>query len=133
VKITSVKAAERFDNTKFSNEVVDGRALSIYAAYTCPQCGVRIGFQKDNFERALRQDRTNLTPGVARCFDEFAREYLRNLRDYLDWICPSCGLATRVYIQYWAGGKHGDHGIDLIAVIETPIPSPTIEVESVKS
>jgi predicted RNA-binding Zn-ribbon protein involved in translation (DUF1610 family) len=73
MKITNVKAAERFDNVKSDNVTLDGMARSINTIYTCPQCGELIGFQKRNFEKADRQRHTNLSPEVARCFDEFAR------------------------------------------------------------
>ena len=124
MKITCVKAADRFDNTEFSSEVVDGVALSIYTAYTCPQCGVRIGFQKSDFERHTRQHYSNVAPETGRCFDEFAREHLSDVREYLDWVCPRCELPTRVYFQLWAGGRHGDHGISLRTVLEVTPASP---------
>src|SRR5689334_11584307 len=106
MKITSVKAEERFDNTEFSNEVVDGKALSIYSCYTCPYCATRIRFQKHDFESSARQRHSNLHPAVAASFDEFARQHLSSLDDFLDWVCSSCGLAARVYARFWAGGKH---------------------------
>ncbi len=127
VKIASVKATERFDNTEFSNQIVDGTALSVYAAYTCPSCEERIGFQKRNFEDAANQNRTNLAPDMAKRFDEFARQHLAGKDHYLDWVCPSCGLSVRVYLQVWAGGRHGDSGVNLVTVIEAPPqPVPTI-------
>ena len=127
MKITSVKAGERFDNTEFSNEIVDGRALSIYTAYTCPHCTAQIGFQKQDFESGARQRHSNLQPEVARSFDEFAQEHLSDLHDFLDWVCPKCRLAARVYVRYWSGGKHGDHGVILMSVIETTPPNKSPE------
>lgn len=133
MKIISVKAAERFDNTEFSNEVVDGRALSIYSAYTCPRCATHVGFQKRDFESGARQHRSNLQPEVARSFDEFAQRHLSDLRDFLDWVCPKCGLAARVYVRFWAGGKHGDHGVILISVIETAPPDNLLRATTTAS
>ena len=128
MKIASVKATERFDNTEFSNQIVDGSALSIYTAYTCPNCEEQVGFQKRNFEDAVKQRRTNLAPDIAKHFDEFAREHVARADHYLDWICPGCGLSVRVYLQVWAGGRHGDSGVDLVTVIEAPPqPLPTID------
>src|SRR5579862_6451278 len=117
MNITSVKPAERFDNTEFDNVVWDGEARSINTAYTCPKCGERIGFQKRNFEDAKLQQHTNLASEVARCFDEFALEHLSRARNYLDWLCPECGLPARVYVEFWAGGKC-ECGINLVAVLE---------------
>jgi hypothetical protein len=123
VKITSVKAEERFDNIEFSNAVADSTALSIYTAYTCP-CGTRTGFQKHDFERHMRQPFSNIAPEIAKCFDEFAQEHLGRIIDYLDWACPSCRAPARVYFQFWAGGKHGDSGFHLHTVVEAA-PAPT--------
>lgn len=38
--------------------------------------------------------------------------------EYLDWYCPKCRLPARVYFKQWAGGRHGDTGINIITVIE---------------
>lgn len=116
MKTSRVQAADRFDNTEFSNEVVDGRALPIYSAYTCPGCATRIGF----FQDGARRRRTNLASDLAKQFDEFARKEALDTEDYLDWICPKCRLAARVYVRFWAGGRHGDCGMTLLSVIEMP-------------
>ena len=119
MKITSVQSAERFDNTEFSNEVVDGMALPLTAAYTCPQCSAQAGFHKRDFEQSSRQRHSNLQPELQRAFDDYAREHTVPARDFLDWLCPSCGMAARVYFQLWAGGKHGDCGARLLVVLES--------------
>jgi hypothetical protein len=116
--LTGVKASERFDNAAFENVVEDGMARPLHATYTCPRCGERLGFQKRNFENARRRPHTNLSPEVASCFDEFARSHVGCGRDYLDWLCPKCRLAARVFIEFWAGGRHGHNGFNLITIIE---------------
>jgi rubredoxin len=116
--ISTIQATDRFENTEFSNEVLDGMALPLTTAYTCSQCGTQIGFHKRDFETGAREHRSNLKPGVARLLDEFAREHIPDTRDFLDWVCPQCGLAARVYVRFWAGGKHGDAGVSLLSVIE---------------
>jgi hypothetical protein len=119
VRISSVKAAERFDNTEFSNEIVDGMALPLTAAYTCPRCRAQVGFHKRNFEQSSRQRHSNLDAELQQRFDDYAREHAVTARDFLDWLCPSCGMASRVYVQLWAGGKHGDCGARLLVVLES--------------
>ncbi len=118
MKISTIQATDRFENTEFSNEVVDGMALPLTTAYTCSQCGTQIGFHKRDFESGAREHRSNLEPGVARLLDEFAREHITDTQDFLDWVCPQCGLAARVYVRFWAGGKHGDAGVSLVTVLE---------------
>ena len=118
VKITSVQSAERFDNTEFSNEVVDGMALPLTAAYTCPQCGAQVGFHKSDFPQLSFQRHSNLQPELERAFDDYAREHAVTARDFLDGLCPSCRMAVRVYVKIWAGGNHGDSGARLAIVLE---------------
>jgi rubredoxin len=114
-----VKAEERFDNIAFSTELVEGMASSLHTVYVCPQCEEKIAFQKRNFECSLsKTHRSNLTIEVASCFDAFAQENLKRDSPFLDWICPGCGTAARVYVEFWAGGRHGDSGINLLTVIE---------------
>ncbi len=118
MKISTIQATERFENTEFSNEVVDGMALPLTTAYTCSQCGTQVGFHKLDFESGARQCRSNLEIGVAKLFDEFAQEHVTDTRDFLDWVCPKCGLPARVYVRFWAGGRHGDAGVTLLTVVE---------------
>lgn len=73
MKISSVNAAERFDNTEFSNEVVDGMAFPLTAAYICPRCHAQVGFHKRDFEQSSRQRHSNLDAELQRSFDDYAR------------------------------------------------------------
>jgi hypothetical protein len=118
VKISSIQAVERFDNTEFSNEIVDGAALPLTAAYMCPRCSTQVGFHKRDFEQS-RERRSNLEPELQRAFDDYARDHAVTTHDFLDWLCPSCGMASRVYVQLWAGGKHGEYGARLLVVLES--------------
>ncbi len=98
----------------------DGTTLPNYTDYTCPLCSERIGFQKDNFNRALYGlHRTNLEPEVAALFDEFACGTLGSNHAYLDWVCPECGLSARVYMHGWNAGSNGEERISLLIVIES--------------
>jgi predicted RNA-binding Zn-ribbon protein involved in translation (DUF1610 family) len=125
MQITSIEAKHRFDKTEFSDDFWDGRAQSIYTVYICPQCGEGIQFQRKNFERALeRHPWINVTPETARSFDDFARKHFGDCKNYLDWVCPNCGLATRVYMGFCGGDHHGTIRISLIDVLEA-MPPPT--------
>jgi hypothetical protein len=123
MEIISVKAAERFDNVALDN-VVDWwslRARSMFTIYTCLQCKEKIQFQRSDFEKVWkRRNWTNLPQEVARCFDEFASVHGLDLK-FLDWQCPRCSRAARVLIEQWAGGRHRDHGVNLVTVIEAII------------
>ena len=115
MNISNVKANQRFDQTEFNNVALDGQARSIYAIYTCPNCQEQIRFQKSNFERTRH---TNLAPEIEGLFDSFALNHLSDSNHFIDWLCPKCRLAARVYFRTWVGGRHGDYGIDLTEVIE---------------
>ena len=118
MNISRIDASDRFDNVKFDNVFLDGMARSINTFYTCPQCGEQVGFQIRNFENAKRQRHTNLSPEVAEHFEEFVRSSPIGTRDWLDWLCPGCGVSVRVFFESWGGGRHGDGGIDLLTLLE---------------
>lgn len=122
MKIEAVDAEARFDNTAFSNEIIDGRALPLTAAYTCPQCGEQVGFQKRDFEHRAERQVSNLSVSIQRSFNEWASQNGQAGNPFLDWACPGCGLAVRVYARPWAGGRHGDSGVDLAVVLEAEQP-----------
>ena len=122
---------DRFTNTTFSNEVFGGASMSSVATYSCPSCGTRIGFHRRDFE-AAGERRSNLAEPLQRCLDAYAAGHPALGSDFVDWLCPSCGKAARVYVELWAGGKHGDRGANLLAVLEcdTDAAEPTDAADS---
>jgi rubredoxin len=118
MKLEVVNVERRFDQTAFSTEIIDGRALSLTATYTCPRCAERVAFSKENFERRAASQRSNLEATLQRLLNEWASRNGEAGHPFLDWRCPGCGLATRVYAQPWAGGRHGDSGVNLTSVLE---------------
>ena len=114
-----IQPAVRFDNTAFSNAIDDdGQVRSIYANYTCPRCRAGVVFTKTDFEDRVATRRSNLSEPIAAAMDRCAAENGLASRPFLDWECPGCGMAVRAYAQRWAGGRHGDHGLNLVAVLE---------------
>jgi rubredoxin len=121
MQIVRVDAQDRFDNVKLDN-VVDWPTLtanSMFTIYTCPRCNEKIKFQRSDFEKVRKKRNwTNFPPEVARRFDEFASKNGLDMRYFLDWLCPKCGLPARVLIECWAGGRYGDYGFNLHSVLE---------------
>jgi len=116
--ITQVEAAERFDSVAFSSEIIDGRTTSMYTCYRCPRCGERIQFTRRDFEERAPRRLSNLPSEAALEIDAWAARSALGDAPFLDWVCPACSLPARVYVQPWAGGRHGDHGVKLLTVVE---------------
>ena len=118
MKIEAVPASLRFEQTGFSNEIVQGRANWLTTTWRCPRCGDRVAFSKANFEERAARRVSNLPPEIQHAFDAWASAHSEGGRPFLDWTCPGCGLPARVYAHPWAGGRSGDQGIDLGQVLE---------------
>lgn len=104
MKFEAATADTRFDQTGFSNEIIDGRSLSLTATYTCPSCSERVGFSRKNFEQRARRQVSNLAPLLQRAFNEWASQNGEAGNPFLDWHCPGCALAVRVYAHPWPAG-----------------------------
>lgn len=118
MKIRFVPADERFDQTAFSNEVVHGEVLGIHTLWRCPRCPQQVRFSKEQFEVRARQRVSNLDVPMRAAFDAWAERHGEASAPFLDWVCPGCGMASRVYVHPWAGGRHGDAGVNLGTVLE---------------
>lgn len=118
MKLQAVKPSMRFDHPNFSNEVEDGRALSMYSTYKCPRCAEVVRFAKHHFELRAAARFSNLPAAVGLLIDRWAEANGVGSQPFLDWLCPGCGLAVRAYARPWAGGRHGDCGTDITALVE---------------
>jgi uncharacterized protein YlaI len=116
--VIATPAEARFDNVTFSSEVGDGLSLPIYATYTCPRCSERVAFRKDHFESRAQCKLSNLSAPQQAEFDGWANQHGHLGKPFLDWLCPRCALAARVYVQHWAGGR-ADAGANLVVVLES--------------
>jgi len=115
--VNAIPADARFDNVAFSSEIDDGTALPIYATYTCPRCSERISFRKAHFESRSLRKFSNLPASQQAAIDQWAAQNGHSGEAFLDWLCPRCALAARVYVQHWAGGR-ADAGANLKVVVE---------------
>lgn len=122
MEVTYVKAIDRFDSVELDNVLdwSDMTVKSMYTIYSCSQCNEKIRFQTRAFEKVWkRRDWSNILREIALCFDKFACENGLNLKYFLDWQCPKCGLAARVLIESWAGGRHADYGFKCTRYLNT--------------
>ena len=112
-----VNATERFNEISLSTEILDGRATPFHTLYTCPKCAEKVSFSRTDFESRGRHQTSNLSEVLSFAISAFAQESGIGADEYLDWYCPKCRLPTRAYFRQWAGGRHGDSGIDIISVV----------------
>lgn len=115
-----VSATERFDIVALSTEIFDGRVTPLHTIYTCPLCREEVSFSRYDFESRGRRETSNLSDEHSTVISALAQASGVGSEEYLDWYCPKCHLPVRVYFRHWAGGRHGDSGIDIITVIELP-------------
>ena len=113
-----VSATERFDEVSMSTEILEGRVTPLHTLYTCPQCGEKVSFSRTDFESRGRRQTSNLSEVHSSAISALAQETGFGADEYLDWYCPTCRLPTRAYFRQWAGGRHGDSGVDIISVVE---------------
>ncbi len=118
MNLTQVSATERFDEVILDNVVEDGRATSFYTCYTCPSCQEKLRFTRADFESRGRRTTSNLSPELSLAFTALASSTKFADSEYLDWHCPGCKMSVRLYFQQWAGGRHGDSGVELQTIIE---------------
>jgi hypothetical protein len=118
MQLNVTNSAERFDNTRFSNEVIVGVSLPLSGTYACPRCHEMIGFTKEASEKRSTLDFSNLSLEIQSLFGSWAEKNDMKGHHFLDWNCPKCHLPARVYVQHWIGGRHGDAGVDLLSVLE---------------
>ena len=81
-----------------------------YTVFQC-RCGLRIQLQPANFVEAAVHPKTRLSPEDSKAADR-AAERSGPADSFLDWYCPGCGAAARVY---FAGGV-ADKGIFFVEV-----------------
>ena len=118
MNVQAVAPQLRFDQVAFSNEIVHGEAPGLSTTWRCPRCPEAVKFSKADFEERAARRISNLPEVHQRAFDEWARRHGESENPFLDWICPGCGLGLRVYAHPWAGGRFGDHGVNLGMVLE---------------
>jgi hypothetical protein len=122
MNIKAVDPALRFEVTGLGNDVAWGDAGwesgPLYTKYVCAGCKEGVVFSKADLIDGCRRPATNLTPTIASQFDACSASNGIKENGFLDWLCPQCHLARRIYVRPWAGGHHGDSGVQIVALLE---------------
>ena len=87
-----------------------------YTVYACPKCPQQLQFRLHNFEDAARQPRSRLSADDDRKMSK-AHGKLKTGEHFLDWYCPGCGQAVRVY-YLWYVADRGIFFVELTRVLE---------------
>jgi ribosomal protein S27E len=122
MKIVKTDPALRFETTGLCDDVMPCDAGwesgPLYTKYVCPECKDGVVFTKSDLYAACDQATTTLEPSIASQFDSFAESAGIKVKGFLDWVCPTCRMACRIYLHAWAGGRHGAGGVDIVALLE---------------
>ena len=81
--------------------------------YRCPDCKIEIGFKDKDFQKHSRSNFSNLNKTDSILFDRFVVDSKLKAESYIDFYCPTCNKATRIYFSDGYGGRHGDYGVNI--------------------
>ena len=103
---------ERFDPEEPSIHTIPDDAV-----YTCPRCSERIQLHLRNFQEAACRPVSRLSAEDDR---EMSKVHgaLRAGESFLDWYCPGCRQAIRVYYSGYVADK-GIFFVELTRVLES--------------
>lgn len=102
---------ERFKPT---DGVVYDPTLFEPVVYRCPECKSEIEFSDKDFEKHKRSSFSNLQESEIALINEFLERNKLNAESFLDFYCPGCRKATRIY---FSTGYTGNHGGDFAVTI----------------
>ena len=116
--ISIVDAGERFS----ACDLRESPFLQRYAVtvYACPSCAFQVTFSTNDLYRHLGVAFTNLPTAVASIIDRFRRVHEVIGLEYLDFLCPGCGLAVGVCYdaEVLCGARWEAYGYRLLSVLE---------------
>ena len=76
-------------------------------------CGYMIEFTDVDFKKHRLSNFSNLTPKDDDVFNKYIKQNNLKVNSFLDFYCPKCGKATRIFFSSGYGGRHGDYIVDI--------------------
>jgi len=76
----------------------------------CPNCQTKTSVNFKDLEKHQHSNFSNLKTDDQNEIAELAKRIPGLPNSFLDYYCPNCQTATRIYYESWGGGKHGEHG-----------------------
>lgn len=81
--------------------------------YCCHSCEFEIQFGDKDFQKHSHSNFSNLNSRDADLIDDFVKNSKLDVDSFLDFYCPTCKKATRIYFTDGYGGKHGDYQVTI--------------------
>ena len=108
--ISSPRVYERFSPT--DGPVYDPHLFE-QMIYRCQDCKFEIAFNDKDFKKHSNVKFTNLSKGDSDNLDNFVMNNSLKVRSYLDFYCPTCNTATRLFFSDGHGGKCGEYLVNI--------------------
>ncbi len=77
--------------------------------YRCLFCKNEISFRNQDFQKHSKSNFSNLNIDDSKLLDKFIAKNNIKTESFIDFYCPKCKKATRLYYIDSYGGKHGQY------------------------
>ena len=81
--------------------------------YRCQDCKFEIAFNDKDFKKHSNLKFTNLSDSDNDNLDKFVTNNNLKFRSFLDFYCPTCNTATRLFFSDGHGGKGGEYLVNI--------------------
>ena len=108
--ISTPRIYERFKPT---DEPIYDPHLFEQITYWCVDCAFEISFDNKDFQKHSKSTFTNLAHNENYELNEFLKDNNIQTNSFLDFYCPTCKTATRLFFSDGYGGRHGDYVVNI--------------------
>ena len=99
------EAKDVFDKVDY--EADEDWQISPQTLYQCSVCGETIAFSLTDLDKHAFSKFTNLSAEDSAQIEILINESkVQGFNSFIDFYCPKCKKAIRVYYQSWAGGRY---------------------------
>ncbi len=114
MKIKIIKSKDLFTITDFPRPIErfepkgqSARDSHIYEkiALSCPNCKQAIEFKESDFQKHLKNNKTNLSDEDAKIMTKVAKSIIKNKLYSLDFYCPKCNAPICIYYNADVAGR----------------------------
>jgi hypothetical protein len=85
----------------------------------CDKCSQIVSFNFTNLAKHQLSTFSNFNDKDKEAFGLFASTHkLEPTNSFLDFYCHACKRPVRIYYDYWAGGRHREHGFSMKYIVD---------------